>query len=80
MTREAIIGRIRPIICEHLEQRPEAVTETADFGRDLGADSLDGVEMVIAIEEAFLIAIPDDAIDGITSLGAAADYVAGRLA
>ena len=79
LSRESILAKVRPIIAEHLDQTPEAVTETAGFMADLGADSLDCVEMIIAVEEALNVDIPDDAIDGLTSLGRVVDYLEGRV-
>ena len=55
------LERVRKIVIEHLDADPEKVTEKASFIDDLGADSLDNVELVMAFEEEFDIEIPDDA-------------------
>jgi 3-oxoacyl-[acyl-carrier protein] reductase len=62
-----ILERVRKIVIEHLDADPEKVTEKASFIDDLGADSLDNVELVMAFEEEFDIEIPDDAaaVDGL---------------
>ena len=54
-----ILERVRKIVIEHLDADPEKVTEKASFIDDLGADSLDNVELVMAFEEEFDIEIPD---------------------
>jgi acyl carrier protein len=60
-----ILERVRKIVIEHLDADPEKVTEKASFIDDLGADSLDNVELVMAFEEEFDIEIPDDAAEHI---------------
>jgi len=54
-----VLERVRKIVIEHLDADPEKVTEKASFIDDLGADSLDNVELVMAFEEEFDIEIPD---------------------
>ena len=60
-----VLERVRKIVIEHLDADPEKVTEKASFIDDLGADSLDNVELVMAFEEEFDIEIPDDAAEHI---------------
>ena len=57
---EAVADRVRAIIAEQLGVKLEEVTDTASFIEDLGADSLDTVELVMALEEEFGIEIPDE--------------------
>ena len=61
--------RVKKIVVEHLGVEPDKVTENASFIDDLGADSLDTVELVMAFEEEFGIEIPDDAAEKIQSVG-----------
>ncbi len=74
-----ILERVRKIVIEHLDADPEKVTEKASFIDDLGADSLDNVELVMAFEEEFDIEIPDDAAEHIQTVGDAVKFIEERL-
>jgi len=74
-----VLERVRKIVIEHLDADPEKVTEKASFIDDLGADSLDNVELVMAFEEEFDIEIPDDAAEHIQTVGDAVKFIAERL-
>ena len=67
--------RVKKIIVEQLGVKEEEVVTTASFVDDLGADSLDTVELVMALEEKFDIEIPDEEAEKITTVQAAIDYV-----
>lgn len=67
--------KVRAIIAEQLGVKVEEVTDTASFVDDLGADSLDTVELVMALEEEFNIEIPDEDAEKMTSVGEAVRYV-----
>ncbi len=67
--------RVKKIVVEHLGVEAEKVTEEASFIDDLGADSLDIVELVMAFEEEFNVEIPDDAAEKITTVKDAIDYI-----
>ena len=67
--------RVKKIVVEHLGVESEKVTEEASFIDDLGADSLDIVELVMAFEEEFGVEIPDDAAEKITTVKDAIDYI-----
>ena len=67
--------RVKKIVVEHLGVEPEKVNEEASFIDDLGADSLDIVELVMAFEEEFGVEIPDDAAEKITTVRDAIDYI-----
>jgi acyl carrier protein len=67
--------RVKKIVVEHLNVDAEKVTEGASFIEDLGADSLDTVELVMAFEEEFGIEIPDDAAESIVTVGDAVKYI-----
>ena len=67
--------RVKKIGVEHLGVEADKVTEDASFIDDLGADSLDIVELVMAFEEEFGVEIPDDAAEKITTVRDAIDYI-----
>ena len=67
--------RVKKIVVEHLGVEQDKVTEEASFIDDLGADSLDIVELVMAFEEEFGVEIPDDAAEKITTVRDAIDYI-----
>ncbi|MBZ6377483.1 acyl carrier protein [Pacificimonas flava] len=70
-----IAERVKKIVVEHLGVEPEKVTEDASFIDDLGADSLDTVELVMAFEEEFGVEIPDDAAEKILTVRDAINYI-----
>ena len=70
--------RVKAIIVEHLGVDEEKVTDTASFIDDLGADSLDTVELVMAFEEEFGCEIPDDAAEKILTVKDAVDFLSSQ--
>jgi acyl carrier protein len=72
--------RVKKIVVEHLGVEAEKVSEEASFIDDLGADSLDIVELVMAFEEEFGVEIPDDAAEKITTVKDAIDYIEANQA
>ena len=70
-----ISERVKKIVVEHLGVEEAKVTETASFIDDLGADSLDTVELVMAFEEEFGCEIPDDAAEKIVTVKDAIDFI-----
>jgi acyl carrier protein len=70
-----VAERVKKIVVEHLNVDGEKVTDTASFIEDLGADSLDTVELVMAFEEEFGIEIPDDAAESIVTVGDAVKFI-----
>ncbi|MEB3701490.1 Acyl carrier protein [Candidatus Bealeia paramacronuclearis] len=70
-----VAARVKKIVVDHLGVDEEKVTDTASFIDDLGADSLDTVELVMAFEEEFGCEIPDDAAEKILTVKNAIDYV-----
>ena len=70
-----IADKVKKIVVEHLGVEESKVTETASFIDDLGADSLDTVELVMAFEEAFGVEIPDDAAEKITTVKDAIEFI-----
>lgn len=71
----AVEEKIKGIIAEQLGVKPEEVTPQASFIDDLGADSLDTVELVMALEEEFSIEIPDEDAEKMTTVGDAIKYI-----
>ena len=71
----SIEERVKKIVVEQLGVKAEEVVNTASFVEDLGADSLDTVELVMALEEEFETEIPDEEAEKITTVQAAIDYV-----
>ena len=71
-------GKIKKIVADHLGVEEEKVTEEASFIDDLGADSLDTVELVMAFEEEFGCEIPDDAAEKIVTLKDAVTYLSAN--
>jgi acyl carrier protein len=67
--------KVKKIVVEHLGVEADKVTEEASFIDDLGADSLDIVELVMAFEEEFGVEIPDDAAEKIATVKDAIDYI-----
>ncbi len=70
--------RVKNIIVEQLGVEASQVTEGAKFVEDLGADSLDTVELVMALEEEFSVEIPDEDAEKIASVGDAINYINGN--
>ena len=70
-----VADRVKKIVVEHLGVDEEKVVETASFIDDLGADSLDTVELVMAFEEEFSCEIPDDAAEKIVTVKDAIDFI-----
>ena len=76
---EDVLERVKNIIVEELAVDPEEVTLEASFIDDLGADSLDVVELVMAFEEEFDIEIPDEDAEGIGTVQDTVDYIEENL-
>ncbi len=74
-----IAERVKKIVIEQLGVNEEEVTENASFVEDLGADSLDTVELVMALEEEFECEIPDEEAEKITTVQEAIDYINAHL-
>ena len=70
-----IADRVKKIVVEHLGVEEDKVAEGASFIDDLGADSLDTVELVMAFEEEFSVEIPDDAAEKIQTVGDAVHFI-----
>ncbi len=80
MERTEVLATVKDAAVEVLGVEPDAVVEEASFKEDLGADSLDLVELVMALEERLDITIPEEELGDIKTVGQAVDVVVGKLA
>ncbi len=76
---QEVFNKVKKIIVDHLGVEEGKVVESASFIDDLGADSLDQVELVMAFEEEFGIEIPDEAAEHITTVGSAVKHIAENV-
>jgi acyl carrier protein len=79
MKKEEIVARLKEIIIDRLDVEEEQIAPEASFVEDLGADSLDIVELIMGIEEEFDIEIPDEDAEKLTSVGEAMKYTLSKL-
>ncbi len=77
---EDILNRVKKVTVEELGVKEDEVVPTASFTEDLGADSLDVVELVMAFEDEFSIDIPDDEVGEIKTVGDAVTYISKKAA
>jgi len=75
LAMSTIVERVTKLVCEQLGVKEEEVTSEASFVEDLGADSLDTVELVMALEEEFETEIPDEEAEKITTVKEAINYI-----
>ena len=75
---EEVVSRVKKVITNHLGVSEDKVTENAKFIEDLGADSLDQVELVMAFEEEFKCEIPDEAAEKIVTVKDAVDLIKSK--
>jgi len=78
MSEKSIEEKVKDIIVEQLSVTPEQVTPTASFIEDLGADSLDTVELVMAFEEEFCVEVPDEDAEKLQTVGDVVKYIEER--
>lgn len=79
MSENGLETRVRKIIADRLQVDAESVTPSASFVEDLGADSLDLVELVMAFEEEFSVEIPDQDAENMKTVGSAIDYLRKKM-
>ena len=72
---DSILSQVKEIIVERLSVEPEKVTLDAKFIEDLGADSLDNVELIMAFEEKFSVEVPDDVAETLKTVKDVVDYI-----
>ncbi len=80
MERQEALTALREVAVEVLSVEPDVVTEDARFKEDLDADSLDLVELVMGLEERFDIAVPEEDLENVTTVGQAVDLVMSKVA
>jgi acyl carrier protein len=78
MSEKSIEDKVKEIIVEQLGVNPEQVTPNASFIEDLGADSLDTVELVMAFEEEFSVEVPDEDAEKLQTVGDVVRYIEER--
>ncbi|MBD3413342.1 MAG: acyl carrier protein [Candidatus Aminicenantes bacterium] len=79
MKREELLGKVKEIVSDKLSISEDQVTEDASFIDDLGADSLDTVELIMALEDEFELDIPDEEAEKLDTVGKAIDYVLEKV-
>ena len=79
MTKADVLARLKEIIIDRLDVEEEQIRPEASFVEDLGADSLDIVELIMGIEEEFDIESPDEDAEKLTTVGEAINYAASKL-
>jgi acyl carrier protein len=79
LTEQEVFEKVKSVVVEQLSVSPSEVTKEASFVDDLGADSLDTVELVMALEEAFDTEIPDEDAEKLTTVGSAVTYIISHL-
>jgi acyl carrier protein len=77
-TVTSIEERVKKIVCDQMGTTPDKVTRETSFINDLGADSLDTVELVMEFEDEFEISIPDEDAEKIQTVGNAIDYISSK--
>jgi acyl carrier protein len=75
MTREEILAKVKIVVAEKLNVGEDQVTTDAKFVEDLGADSLDQVELIMAMEDEFELKIPEEEAEKLDTVGSAVDYI-----
>jgi acyl carrier protein len=80
LTKDEIRAKIKKIVVENLGVAEDQVTDDAQFSQDLGADSLDQVELVMSLEEEFGAEIRDEDADSLNTVGDAINYIEKRIA
>ncbi|HNQ80031.1 MAG: acyl carrier protein [Acidobacteriota bacterium] len=78
MDRDELLKKMKTIVADKLSISEDQVTENASFIEDLGADSLDTVELVMALEDEFGLDIPDEEAEKLTTVGKAMEYILGH--
>jgi acyl carrier protein len=78
VTNPSVEDRVKRIVCNQMGTTPDKITLETSFINDLGADSLDTVELVMEFEDEFEISIPDEDAETIQTVGAAVSYISEK--
>ncbi len=79
MSKEEILSRVSELLADQLGTDEDEVSSGVEFAADLGADSLDLVELIMSLEEEFDLTIPDEDVEDIVTVGDAVDYISERI-
>ncbi|MEN8222459.1 MAG: acyl carrier protein [Acidobacteriota bacterium] len=79
MNKEEILGKVKGVVAEKLNVGEDQVTIDAKFVEDLGADSLDQVELIMALEDEFDLKIPEEEAEKLSTVGTAIDYIVSKV-
>lgn len=74
-----VFEKVKEMLCEQLDVEEDKVTPEASIIEDLGADSLDVVDMVMSLEEEFDVEIPDEDVEGMKTVGDVVKYIEGKI-
>ena len=78
MNKDEIVTKVKAVVAEKLNVSDDQVTEEAKFVEDLGADSLDQVELIMALEDDFDLKIPEEEAEQLTTVGSAVEYIVSK--
>ena len=78
MTKEEILAKVKSVVSEKLNVGEDQVTTDAKFVEDLGADSLDQVELIMALEDEFDLKIPEEEAEQLSTIGSAVDFILAK--
>lgn len=79
MTKDEILAKVKGVVADKLNVGEDQVTADAKFVEDLGADSLDQVELIMALEDDFELKIPEEEAEQLSTVGAAVEYIVSKL-
>ena len=79
MTKEENLEKVKGVVTEKLNVGEDQVTSDAKFVEDLGADSLDQVELIMALEDEFELKIPEEEAEQLTTVGSAVDFIMTKV-
>ena len=79
MTKEEILAKVKSVVADKLNVGEDQVTSDAKFVEDLGADSLDQVELIMALEDEFGLKIPEEEAEQLVTVGASIDYILSKV-
>jgi len=78
MNKEEVLGKVKGVVAEKLNVGEDQITIEAKFVEDLGADSLDQVELIMALEDEFDLKIPEEEAEKLSTVGSALDYIISK--